>query len=74
MNAITNTDPVCGAFAAAETSAIDSETTKTANRFAGAINFVSGEILQAFAWVLTTLYLAGATALGGAILYHTFVR
>jgi hypothetical protein len=74
MNAITNTDPICEAFAPAEASAIPSETTKAAKRLAGAINFVSGGILQTFAWVLTTLYLAGATALGGAILYYTFVR
>ena len=74
MNAITNTDSICGAFAPAQTSAIASETTKTANRSEGAIKFASGAILQAFAWVFTTLYLAGATALGGAILYYTFVR
>jgi len=74
MNAITNTDSICGAFAPAETSAISSETTKASNRLKGPINFGSEEILQAFAWVFTTLYLAGATALGGAILYYTFVR
>jgi len=74
MDAITNTDSICGAFAPAETSAIASETTKTANRLEGTINFASREILQAFAWVFTTLYLVGATALGGAILYYTFVR
>ena len=74
MNATTNTDSICGAFAPAETSAIPSETTKAAKRLEGAIKFASGEILQAFAWVFTTLYLAGATALGGAILYYTFVR
>ena len=82
MNAIGNTDSARGAFAPAETSAIDLETSKTAKTLEGAINFASvrplrrysAEILQGFAWVLMALYLIGAIALGCAILYFTFVR
>ena len=82
MNAISDTGSIPGTFASAEASAIASESTETANRLERALDFASvqpldrysGEILQGIAWVLATLYLVGATALAGAILYYTFVR
>ena len=82
MNAISDTGSIPGAFASAETSALASETTETANRSERALDFASGQtldrysggILQGIAWVVAALYLVGATALAGAILYYTFVR
>ena len=82
MNAISDTGSIPGAFASAEPSAIASETTETANRLERALDFgsvqalnrYSGEILQGIAWVLAALYLVGAAALAGAMLYYTFVR
>jgi hypothetical protein len=82
MNVIANTNSARGAFAPAETSAIDFEKPETAKTLEGATNFASvrplgrysAGILQGFAWVLLALYLVGATALGCAILYFTFAR
>jgi len=81
MNAIVNTDSVRGALAGPENSAIASETTKTANRLEGVINFewvrplgrYRADILQLFGLVFTILYLVGGVTLAGAILYYTFV-
>ena len=82
MNAISETVSIRGAFASAENSAIASETTKTTDRLERALDSASvrqlsrysGEVLQGIAWVLATVYLVGAIALSGAMLYYTFVR
>ena len=81
MNAIVNTGSVRREFARAENSAILSETTKTANRLEGLINFDSvrslgryrADILQLFGLAFTILYLVGGITLAGAILYYTIV-
>jgi len=82
MNALFKTEPISGAFAPAETSPFDAETTDTAKSINEAKDFACSrpfipytpEILQELAWVLVTLYFVGASALGVALLYYTFVR
>lgn len=82
MNALFKTETISGAFAPAETSPFDAETTNTKDSIKESIDFACSrpfnpyipEILQGLAWVLLTLYFVGASALGVTLLYYTLVR
>jgi len=81
-NATLTISPASGVLAADEVPAIISGPTKSEKRFNGAINFTpmrpslwdAADILQVFAGFLAVLYLAGAVALGVALLFYTFAR
>lgn len=81
-NAALTVSSASGVLAADEVPTISPGPTKSEESFKGAIIFTrmrpslwdAADILQVFAGSLAVLYLAGAAALGLALLYYTFTR
>ena len=81
-NAAFTVSSASGVLAADEAPTIIPGPAKSEKSFEGAINFTrmrpslrdAPDILQVFAGSLAVLYLAGAVALGVALLFHTFAR
>jgi hypothetical protein len=81
-NAALTVSSASGVLAADEVPTIISGPTKSEESFKGAINFTrmrpslwdAVDVLQVFAGSLAVLYLAGAVALGVALLFYTFAR